>query len=423
MRRAAIIFHRFGPYHWARMVAAAKHCEIVAIEEAVQTAEYAWDELAQPKASNLKRISLLGKNERPRKIALEIALRVRKALQEAAPDTLFIPGWSDPAALAGLDWALGANVPVVIMSESTRFDEERGMVREFLKSLVVKLCSAALVGGKPHAEYIEELGMNRESVFTGYDAVDNDYFATGAVHARANATRLREEMRLPEWYFLASSRFLERKNLARLICAYADYRKRSEGSRQKSEKWQLVLLGDGPLKPDLCSLISDLGVLEHVVLPGFKQYDQLPLYYGLASAFIHASLSEPWGLVVNEAMAAGLPAIVSKQCGCATDLVKHGENGFQFDATDEQGLTQLMVRVASLSESERATMTEKGRKIVVEWSPQNFGRQFEAAGEMAHQNFCNRRSVFSSLLLNGLIRYLNARAARMLPVTQAGVAI
>ncbi len=422
MKRAAVVFHRFGPYHWARVSAAAERCDILAIEEAVQTAEYAWDEVGHPVAANLQRISLLGKNERPRKPAVEIAHRLYSLLEREAPDTIFIPGWSDPAAFAALDWALGSDVPVVIMSESTRSDEDRRTLKEFLKSRVVKLCSAALVGGKPQAEYMEELGMRADRIFTGYDAVDNDYFADGAKRAQENAAELRTEMGLPERYFLGSARFLGRKNLVTLLHAYASYRKSASGS-QSSPPWSLVLLGDGPLRPDLSSQLSTLNLRSHVHLPGFKQYDELPSYYGLASAFIHPSLSEPWGLVVNEALASGLPVIVSKQCGCGRDLVHNGENGFQFDATDAHALARLILRVASMSPIELAAMGERGRKIVADWSPQNFARQFELAGEAAHKNYSKRAGVMTSFLLRTLIRYSNAEAARLLPSTAASLAL
>jgi len=404
------------------LCAAAERCNILAIQEAVQSADYAWDEVGQPNAANLQKISLLGNNERPRKPAVEIARRVRAVLKQEVPDTLFIPGWSDPAALAALDWGLTSNVPVVIMSESTRSDEARTAAKEFLKSRVVKLCSAALVGGRPHAEYMKELGMSADRIFTGYDAVDNDYFAAGAHRARENPAQLRTEMGLPKQYFLASARFLERKNLVALLRAYASYRE-SAGRSQSSPPWSLVILGDGPLRPTLNSHLSTLNLRGHVLLPGFKQYDALPLYYGLASAFVHTSLSEPWGLVVNEALACGLPVIVSRQCGCGQDLVRDGENGFKFDATDEHGLGKLMLRVASAPSTELTAMAKKGRKIVARWSPQNFARQFVLTGEAAHKDRTKRAGVMTSFLLRSLIRYSNAEAARLLPSTEAVVAV
>src|SRR5262249_2927555 len=144
------------------------------------------------------------------------------------------------------------------------------------------------------------------------------FFRQKAEEIRNQTSAVRRKHALPENYFLASARFVEKKNLPRLISAYAEYRRRSsayvkatadmEGGSQKSEVseskalWDLVLLGDGPLKTDLCRLISDLRLNEHVHLPGFKQYEELPVYYGLAKAFVHVSTIEQWGLVVNEAI-------------------------------------------------------------------------------------------------------------------------
>ena len=97
--------------------------------------------------------------------------------------------------------------------------------------------SAALVGGQRHVEYLVELGMPRERVFTGYDVVDNHYFHQKAqevrsqrssASAKATADReVRQKYALPENYFLASARFIEKKNLSTLIEAYAEYRQRS----------------------------------------------------------------------------------------------------------------------------------------------------------------------------------------------------
>ncbi len=181
-------------------------------------------------------------------------------------------------------------------------------------------------------------------------------------------------------YFLASNRFIEKKNLPRLIEAYAGYREKAEKLKPEILKskisacqnvsvsdftpWDLVLLGDGALRPDLCRLISDLRLQDSVLLPGFIQYPELPTFYAHAGAFIHASTTEQWGLVVNEAMASGLPVLVSNRCGCAQDLVQEGVNGFTFDPYDVEQLAQLMLRIWSMergagSGSQRAAVSDQ----------------------------------------------------------------
>ena len=109
-----------------------------------------------------------------------------------------------------------------------------------------------------------------------------------------------------------------------------------------------------------------------VVLPGFRQYDELPAFYGLAGAFVHASTTEQWGLVVNEAMAAGLPVIVSGRCGCAPDLVRNGVNGFTFDPEDVEELAGLMQRMAAMRDGQRVAMARAGQRIIADWGPQRF---------------------------------------------------
>ena len=250
-----------------------------------------------------------------------------------------------------------AGYPMVVMSESSRQDEPRTWWKEAIKRRIVGLYSAALVGGQRHVQYLVELGMPRERVFTGYDVVDNHYFRHNAEEVRSQRSEVRQKYALPENYFLASARFIEKKNLARLVQAYAEYRRRSEVRSPKSEigndkaPWDLVVLGDGPLRETLNSQLSTLNLNEHVHLPGFKPYDELPVYYALANAFVHASTTEQWGLVVNEAIASGLPVIVSERCGCVPELVQG--NGFTFDPTNEHELTARLLEMASLSDEER----------------------------------------------------------------------
>src|SRR5205807_2078983 len=149
-----------------------------------------------------------------------------------------------------------------------------------------------------------------------------------------------------------------KKNLARLLQAYALYRAAAGGA-----SWKLILLGDGTLRADLERLRDELGLGEDVAMPGFKQYHELPSYYGLAGAFVHASTSEQWGLVVNEGMAAGLPVLVSRACGCAADLVRDGVNGFAFDPLDAGALAGLLGHMAGRGDGDLASMGEASRRI------------------------------------------------------------
>jgi glycosyltransferase involved in cell wall biosynthesis len=183
-------------------------------------------------------------------------------------------------------------------------------------------------------------------------------------------------LRLPRHYFLAVNRFIAKKNLTRLLLAYARYR-----SQRGEHAWKLVMLGDGPLRESLYEQCRDLQLEKDVLFPGFAQYDLLPAYYGLASAFVHASVVEQWGLVVNEAMAAGLPVIVSNRCGCVPELVSEGRNGFTFDPFDVAELTGLMARVSDHPNLDG--MGEASRTIIGQWSPDRFAEGMLRAAETA----------------------------------------
>src|SRR5262249_35139847 len=160
----------------------------------------------------------------------------------------------------------------------------------------------------------------------------------GADRARCEAQCLRKRYALPPRFFMACSRFVPKKNLARLLRAFAKYRHVAGAAA-----WSLVVVGDGAQMGELAALRCRLGIEEHVLFPGSKNYEELPIYYGLADAFIHASTTEQWGLVINEAMAAGLPVLVSERCGCASDLVVPGINGLLFNPEDVDSIAEAML--------------------------------------------------------------------------------
>jgi 1,2-diacylglycerol 3-alpha-glucosyltransferase len=402
----AILFDRLGPYHWARLQAAARLFRVVAIETYATTREYQWEGIDEPRAFD--RITLFddGSDGRSPKRAL-LRHRMAKALREVDPAAAMIPGWGTPASLIALEWCLRNQRPAVVMSESNAFDEKRYALAESIKRIVVSLFSAGLAGGQLQMEYLIVLGLPRDRILTGYDVVDNEYFWQKAEEARSQVSELRRKYGLPENYFLASARFVPKKNLPTLIRAYARYRElagnRDDGQQARdNEPWDLVLLGDGPLKADLCRLSSDLRLHYHLHLPGFVQYRELPAYYALADVFVHASTTEQWGLVVNEAMATGLPVIVSNRCGCVPELVAEGKNGFTFDPGSEENLAQLMLDMCRLSNQRLEEMRKESRRIIDGFTPARFATGVERAIHAARTAPTPRASLFSTLLLKAL---------------------
>lgn len=295
-----------------------------------------------------------------------LTARVIRWLDHADPAAVVITGYYYPAMRAAAHWARQHGRPSIFMGDSQWGDRRRNVFREWAKGWWVRRhFDAAFAAGERTAVYLERMGIPREHIWTGYDVVDNDAIASGAVVARENALILRKRMGLPDRFFLFVGRFAAEKNLFRLLDAYAGYRK--GGGRQP---WGLVMVGRGPLDGLVQRQAQEL---EGVVFAGFQQADRLPDYYGLASCLVLPSLSETWGLVVNEAMAAGLPVIVSHRCGCVPELVRSGFNGYLCDPLDIKGIAQSMEAVSSAAVDLDA-MGIASRRMVALYTPETWAQ-------------------------------------------------
>lgn len=416
--KSVILFDNFGPYHVSRLKAATSVADITAVEFGGESANYPWEE----SQVELKVFTLNPSGTSWEMSRSDFKDRLHKVLDEARPDVVFIPGWATPGPLLALKWCLKNKIPAVMMSESTAWDVPRVFFREWIKSTIVSLASSALVGGQPQRDYMIQLGMPAERIFTGYNMVDNEFFISQSDLWRENHPDSPAGHRGP--YFLASNRFVYKKNLFFLLDAYAGYVKGWPSSPTASPIWPLVLLGDGELREPLLEHARKLGLdLEFtapweggetphprgcVYFPGFRQVNELPRFYAGAGAFVHASLSEQWGLVVNEAMASELPVLVSKPCGCAIDLVKEGENGYTFVASAPAALTDLLLKISLMDSSPRKKMGQRSRSIISDWGEGHFANGFRSAAEAALQAPPKGAKIFARLLLEVFCRRLMA---------------
>ena len=337
----------------------------------------------------------------------EIRKAVADRLDALRPDAICVSGWGLAVSLAALEWASRNGVPVVMMSESNEFDESRSLLKEFIKRRLVGLCASGLAGGTPQADYLVKLGLPRGRVFTGYDVVDNGFFSEGVRKiVESQGSRVEGEEGIANWpYFFACARFGKKKNLPGLIRAYARYRQLvlSTLDTRHSTVFDLVIAGEGGERSLIEQTIRDYGVADHVHLVGPKGYGELPSYYAHASAFIHASTTEQWGLVVNEAMAAGLPVLVSNRCGCAADLVKEGENGWTFDPKNEDEMADLMLKISG-DEEQRREMGRKSREIIENWGPARFASGLSSAIEAALSAPKKKTGLIDRLILWAMTR-------------------
>ena len=264
-------------------------------------------------------------------------------------------------------WSIFHNRPTILLSPSKEDDKSRKWWKEKLKVFIVQKYTSALVGGKAHKEYLIKLGIPEKGIFLGYNVVGNNIFHPDNIFHLPNP--------LTKPYLFAINRFVTKKNLTLLIDAYAEYQK-----IKGDLSWNLVLSGDGKLRPQIEKQIDTLNLTNFIHLPGFLQQEELLHYFAHANCFVHASIQEQWGLVVNEAMAAGLPVIVSNRCGCFEDLVIEGVNGFGFDPENQQELTQLILKMSS-EEVDLVAMGEASLQHIQKYSPDYFAQGLMQAVE------------------------------------------
>jgi glycosyltransferase involved in cell wall biosynthesis len=245
----------------------------------------------------------------------------------------------------------------LLMSDSWAGVSPRNPVREMIKAAVLRrLYDGAIVSGIHSWNYLRKFGFRAETLWTGVDVVDNEHFRSSSDTHDVSTVSARPQLDLPNKYFLVPGRHAPEKNLVRFMHAFSAYR-REGGS------WSAVLVGSGPLSPVLMGLTKKLGLEHAVVFTGWAAYSDLPAYYSRSRAVVLPSVSEPWGLVVNEAMAAGKAVLVSSQCGCVPELVRRGVNGYTFDPLNVRELSSLLLRVSS-ADCDLAALGRNGAKMI-----------------------------------------------------------
>jgi glycosyltransferase involved in cell wall biosynthesis len=260
--------------------------------------------------------------------------RVSASLGRCAPDAILCGGYNYLASWTAAHWARRRKIPFLLWSESTASDTRNlRLAVEFLKRRFRSLCTAFLAAGKSSRDYLLALGVPASAIFVAPNAVDVDSYSTLATRARNSPDAFRIKFNLPSRYFVYVGRLVPEKGVFDLLRAYTAL----DGSSRS--RIGLMFVGDGPARAQLA---HEAASSDAVSFTGFLQKEDTPALYALAEALVLPTHSDPWGLVVNEAMACSLPVIVSAVAGCAADLVVAGVTGFQFAAHDVEGLTLIL---------------------------------------------------------------------------------
>lgn len=302
---------------------------------------------------------------------------IGQALELARPEVILCGGYNYFASWRALLWAQLRSTPFLLWSESTLQDSRSGhSAVELLKTEFFRHCTGFVVPGHAALEYLLFRGLRKDRIYTAVNAVDNDLFASTAACARRNAAQRRAEFGLPDRYFLFAGRLVREKGVFELLSAYA----RLDGALR--QEIGLVFVGDGAARHALEA--ESVGVKPGTIkFAGFAQREQLASYYALAEMLILPTHTDTWGLVVNEAMACGLPVILSQTAGCGADLVTDNWNGRIVPPKDVRALAFAMGALASQTD-QLALMSANSKNRIFEYSPGEWSRgivrMMEAAG-------------------------------------------
>lgn len=288
--------------------------------------------------------------------------KVLATLNKIRPDVVLCGGYNYLASWEAAYWARVHRAPLLLWSESTVFDMRRGhRLVEFMKSRFLSWCSGFVVPGQSSWKYLKNLGLLERRIFTAPNAVDTELFSSLAEEARRDDGQLRSRRSLPPRYFLYVGRLVQTKGVFELLEAYA---RLSDAVRAEVG---LVFVGDGAERSALMERASRIkpGTVRWA---GFVHREGLPEFYALADALVFPTHSDPWGLVVNEAMSCGLAVIATSVAGCVEDLVQDAWNGFVVHPGNSAQLTAAMSRLAD----DRALRIEMGcrsRERIKRYSP------------------------------------------------------
>jgi glycosyltransferase involved in cell wall biosynthesis len=237
----------------------------------------------------------------------------------------------------------------------------RRRLRDGFLRIAYKFVDGFLAIGTENRAYYQSLGVPDEKIFDVPYTVDNDRFVGEAREAMARREMLRAKYGVTDdWpVILYASKFMRRKNPDCLIRAAA--RLRDDGVPVS-----ILMVGTGEMADELQALVHQLQ-LDHVVFTGFVNQAELPEIYVISDVFVLPSANEPWGLIVNEAMCAGLPIVASAEIGCVSDLVKDGVNGAHVEAGNVESLANALKRIVS-DDALRQQMGNASIKIIEKWS-------------------------------------------------------
>lgn len=295
-----------------------------------------------------------------------IAIKLWKVLRHGDYQVVHLAGWGHTLFFAAMVLARFKNTPIVMETDTPLpyvLAKWKKIVKKLIYPMMFRFPKKFLPGGKRQATYLRHYGVPDEHITIAQMTVDVRSI-TKYVSAISEKRQvfLREKLGIPSTatVFLYVGRMEPHKGLRVLIDAFTSLCKRRHVA-------YLLLVGDGTMREDVNRAVKNNAEIRY---QGRLSGNELLDAYAVADVFVLPSLFEPWGLVVNEAMAAGLPVIVSDRVGCVDDLVISGETGLVIPAESELALTEAMQMLLD-NKAARREMAVSARRHIKPWTPTN----------------------------------------------------
>lgn len=306
------------------------------------------------------------KNENTRKLTGMINWGVVPFLFRQPKGIVLIHGWGNLSYLLSILAAkLGGHTLWLRMEQPLIHEQKRSAISRLLRKIIIGwgVCSIFdkfLYIGSQNKKLYNSWGIKDNQMLFAPYCVDNDRFQKQALILSEQKDTIKETLGIKKYknIFLSAGKYIPVKNPLNLIRVF---------HQMDNQDCGLVMMGDGPLRAEMEQYISE-NKIENIILTGFINQTKVAEYYATADVLVMPSVSETWGLSINEAMNFGLPAIISDNAGSAYDLIHSGKNGYIHPASNMDSLREAMQQFIQLPAAERIKMGEYSRNIISEYS-------------------------------------------------------
>jgi len=322
---------------------------------------------------------------------------VQSVLRELEIDVVVVNGWVVKTCLQALWACKRLGIPCIVRGEANNL-RKRSWWKRILQRQLVRRYDAFLPIGRANREFYRSHGIPESRMFDAPYCVENDRFARAAVIAESHRSELRAQWNIPEdaVCFLYCGKFEHKKHPVELVEAFLRAHQSVRASQEPHRPIHLLMVGDGELRATCESLVPSVLTSRHsslaaVTFTGFLNQTEIVNAYVAADVLVLPSdAGETWGLVANEAMACGIPAIVSDHVGCASDLIVSGKTGWTFTMGDWDELSMRFSEIGGACCS-LSNMKMECQKHVRGYSP-----------EIAAEGILRAAFSFEKPLLNGV---------------------